>query len=283
MRERLPDDDLAGTLLDDHPARDGEVVDAVAAEALPPGEPFEDVPSDEAWFEEAWRAWATGEQDGKDPEPDAGSGRGPGAGPGFPPDWPPSVVPVVLWPEDVLREALRGVPGVRLARVVSEGIDLDGSLDRGVPTGRDPDVDAGAGSGSGVLGELSDDALGDLVTACGRLHSWAAGVQARVVAERAARESHALAHASLVGQVTSELVITESEAAEVVIRGESGAQHPTVITALITGRIDVRKAHTLLRSASQLTLAERAEAIERFLPQAPRRTWKWLQTRMLAF
>ncbi|MCP2286084.1 protein of unknown function (DUF222), partial [Promicromonospora umidemergens] len=72
-------------------------------------------------------------------------------------------------------------------------------------------------------------------------------------------------------------------AAEVVIRGESGAQHPTVITALITGRIDVRKAHTLLRSASQLTLAERAEAIERFLPQAPRRTWKWLQTRMLAF
>ncbi|MCP2285266.1 protein of unknown function (DUF222) [Promicromonospora umidemergens] len=181
------------------------------------------------------------------------------------PDWPPDAVPIALWPVETLRRALTEAPGAQLARVVAETVDRATELD--------PDR----------LAELSDDALGDLVTACGRLQSWAAGVQARVVAERAARESHALAHASLVGQVTSELVITESEAAEVVIRGESGAQHPTVITALITGRIDVRKAHTLLRSASQLTLAERAEAIERFLPQAPRRTWKWLQTRMLAF
>jgi hypothetical protein len=103
------------------------------------------------------------------------------------------------------------------------------------------------------------------------------------VAERAARESHPLAHNSLVGQVTNELVVTEPEATDVVVRAESGTQHPTVIAALTTGRIDVRKAHTLLRSAAQLTVAERAEAIRRYLPHAPRRTWKWLQTRMLAF
>ncbi|MFD2795030.1 HNH endonuclease [Promicromonospora vindobonensis] len=189
----------------------------------------------------------------------------PGTGPDAGPDWPPSVVPVVLWPVETLQQALTGAPGAQLARVVAEAMDR--------PTDLDPDLLAG----------LPDDALGDLATACGRLQSWAAGLQARVVAERAARESHALAHASLVAQVTGELVVTETEAGEVVVRAESGAQHPTVITALIAGRIDVRKAHTLLRSAAQLTTTERAEAIDRYLPQAPHRTWKWLQTRMLAF
>lgn len=181
------------------------------------------------------------------------------------PDWPPSVVPVALWPVETLRQALSDAPGVRLARVVTDVMDRATELD--------PDL----------LAELPDDALGDLVTACGRLQSWAAGLQARVVAERATRETSPLAHNSLVGQVTGELVVTEAEATEVVVRAEAGTQHPTVITALVAGRIDVRKAHTLLRSAAQLTADERAEAITRFLPQAPRRTWKWLQTRMLAF
>ncbi len=178
------------------------------------------------------------------------------------PDWPPDVIPVALWPETTLRDALAlGVPGAGLARVVAETTDPD----------------------AGLLGDLSDDALGDLVVASGRLQSWAAGLQARVVAERAARETNPLAHGSLVGQVTSELVVTEAEASEVVVRAESGADHPTVIAALVAARIDVRKAHTLLRSAAQLTVAERAEAITRFLPHAPRHTWKWLQARMLAF
>jgi len=181
---------------------------------------------------------------------------------GVPPDWPPDVIPVALWSETALRDALAsGVPGVGLARVVAEATGPDAEL----------------------LGGLSDDALGDLVVACGRLRSWAAGVQARVVAERAARETHPLAHSSLVGQVTGELVVTEPEATEVVVRAESGARHPVVITALLAGRIDVRKAHTLLRSAAQLSVAERAEAIDTYLPHAPRRTWKWLRDRMLAF
>ncbi|PUB27059.1 uncharacterized protein DUF222 [Promicromonospora sp. AC04] len=185
------------------------------------------------------------------------------------PDWPPEVVPVVLWPVETLRQALSGMPGAQLARVVAEAVGI------GPGTGATPDGD--------LLQDLPDDALGDLMVASGRLQSWAAGLQARIVAERAARESHPLAHNSLVGQVTSELVVTEPEATEVVVRAESGAQHPSVITALIAGRIDVRKAHTLLRSASQLTLAERAEAIAKYLPQAPRHTWRWLQARMLAF
>jgi hypothetical protein len=206
---------------------------------------------------------------------------------GFVPDWPPEVVPVAFWPEDVLRRALQDAPGARLVRVVAEALDVDGNLEVGMPVAADQDPAAGVGTGGGlgfsVLADLSDEALADVVVACGRLQSWVAGVQARVVAERGSRETHVLAHNSLVGQVTGELAVTASEAAEIVVRAESGTQHPTVITALLAGRIDTRKAHTLLRSASRLTVPERAEAIRRFLPQAPARTWKWLQTRMLAF
>ncbi|MFD7307131.1 HNH endonuclease [Promicromonospora sp. NPDC059942] len=140
-----------------------------------------------------------------------------------------------------------------------------------------------AEAGSAPFAALSDDLLGELMAACGRLQSWAAGVQALVVGERAARETSPLAHNSLVGQVTAELVITQAEGSEVVVRAESGAEHPTVIAALVRGRIDVRKAHTLLRSAADLTVAERAEAITRYLPQAPYRTWRWLRNKLLAF
>lgn len=253
----------------------------VLEEGVSPGGSFWDEPFDEAWYRNMT------------PSMDLDTTM-----PG-----PPVGVPVVLWPEDVLRGALRGVPGAGLARMVAEAIDLDDNLHSGAPgpvsTGGRPDVvpggtgiasggdrDEGAGGhavAADRLGELSDDALGELAAACGRLQSWAAGVQARVVAERAARETHPLAHSSLVGQVITELVVTGQEASEVVTRAESGTQHPSVITALLAGRIDTRKAHTLLRSASRLTVSERAEAIRRYLPQAPRRTWKWLQARMLAF
>lgn len=173
----------------------------------------------------------------------------------------PDAVPVSAWPVDRLRAALTGAVGAELARVVGEITDPE----------------------AGLLPDLSDDALGDLVVACGRLQSWAAGLQALAVGERASRETSPLAHSSLVAQVTGELVVTGTEASEVVVRGESGIDHPTVIDALTAGRIDVKKAHTLLRSATQLTLQERAEAIARYLPQAPFRTWRWLRSKLLAF
>ncbi|MEU4363172.1 hypothetical protein AB0F40_14705, partial [Promicromonospora sp. NPDC023987] len=191
------DDGVAGALLDgsgrSHAGGEavmvhGMLVRPVADGGLPPGEPPDDVPSDEAWFEEAWAAWATVEQTGKDTDPESGMGPGAGLPPDaledLPPDsvsgWPPDGVPVVFWPEDVLREAVRGLPGARLARVVAEAVDVDGDLDHG--GGQDSGL-----PGSRAMADLSDDALGDLVTACGRLQSWAAGVQARVVAERSAR------------------------------------------------------------------------------------------------
>ncbi|WP_232216017.1 HNH endonuclease signature motif containing protein [Promicromonospora sukumoe] len=177
--------------------------------------------------------------------------------------------PVELWPVEVLREALTEAPGAELARVVAEYTGLGGS--------------AAVEDGAAPLAALSDDMLGELVGACARLQSWAAGVQAHAVAERASRESSPLAHNSLVGQVTAELVVTQAEGSEVVVRAESGAEHPTVIEALVAGRIDVKKAHTLLRAAAQLTVVERAEAIARYLPQAPFRTWRWLRNKMLAF
>ncbi len=223
----VPDDELPDDMLHADTSVDNALIDG-AVQAWEPGVPGE--PEVPAWLDSM-------------------------------PDWPPDGVPVPFWPVETLRQALSGVPGAQLARVVAETLDPDAAL----------------------LADLPDDALGDLMTACGRLQSWAAGVQARVVAERAARETNPLAHNSLIGQVTSELVVTEPEGTDVVVRAESGAQHPSVIAALTAGRIDVRKAHTLLRSASQLTVAERAEAIDRYLPQAPRRTWRWLQTRMLQF
>ncbi|WP_423464492.1 HNH endonuclease [Promicromonospora sp. MS192] len=261
-------------------------------EAVSDSETFDEAAFDEDWYNGAWfegdlfqRVMAE-EPSASASCADAPAGLAPGgtadAGLDHGPDLPPDDMPVVLWPTAVLREALARRPGVRLARVVTEAVDLDGELDarRGGPgdsSGGHPD------GGSAVLSDLPDDLLGDLVVACGRLQSWAAGVQAVVVAERAARESHPLAHSSLVAQVSGELVVTGSEASEVVVRGESGADHPAVITALRAGRIDTRKAQTLLRSATQLTVEERAEAIVRYLPQAPSRTWRWLQSKMLAF
>ncbi|MFI2364349.1 HNH endonuclease [Promicromonospora sp. NPDC019610] len=179
-------------------------------------------------------------------------------------------------------EALAGAPGAELAWVVAEYTGLGTALGVGqaAMAAGGPVV---AEAGSAPLDALSDDLLGELVVACNRLQSWAAGVQARVVGELAARETSPLAHSSLVGQVTAELVITQAEGSEVVVRAESGAEHPSVITALVQGRIDVRKAHTLLRSAADLTVVERAEAVERFLPQAPFRTWRWLRSKLLAF
>ncbi|WP_084800603.1 HNH endonuclease, partial [Promicromonospora kroppenstedtii] len=199
--------------------------------------------------------------------------------------------PVVLWPEEVLREALAEAPGAELARVVSEVTGLgagrlggaDSALAGGPGAGSGPGLTTVSEDGSGPLAGLSDDMLGDLASACARLQSWAAGVQAVAVAERAGRETSPLAHASLVGQVTAELVVTQAEGSEVVVRAESGAEHPTVIDALVSGRIDVKKAHTLLRSAAQLTVVERAEAVARYLPQAPFRTWRWLRNKLLAF
>ncbi|MFJ3404848.1 HNH endonuclease [Promicromonospora sp. NPDC090134] len=197
---------------------------------------------------------------------------------------------VALWPVEVLREALAGAPGVELAHVVAEYTGLGAAPRRAAGVARTVGsaVAAAGGrpvpeAGSDPLAALSDDLLGELVGACARLQSWAAGVQARAVGERVACESSPLAHDSLVGQVTAELVVTQAEGSEVVVRAESGAEHPTVITALVTGRIDVRKAHTLLRSAADLTVAERAEAIARYLPQAPYRTWRWLRNKLLAF
>ncbi|GHH73141.1 HNH endonuclease signature motif containing protein [Promicromonospora soli] len=249
MADVVVDEDVPGEVV-----VDGVLVRRVPDGVLPPGEPFEDATFDDAWFE---GAWFEGVVRAGEPDVSARLDSVPSAGL----DWPPDTVPVVLWPVEVLRAALSNAPGAGLARVVAEVTD--------------PDI--------GVLADLPDDALGDLVAACGRLQSWSAGVQAGVVAERAARENSPLAHSSLVGQVTSELMVTETEGTEVVVRAESGVQHPTVIGALLAGRIDMRKAQTLLRSASQLTIAERTEAIAKFLPHAPRRTWKWLQARMLAF
>src|SRR5690606_25433916 len=96
--------------------------------------------------------------------------------------------------------------------LVADAVDLEGHA-----------LDGADGAGSGMLADLPDDALADLVVACGRVQSWAAGVQSHVVAERAARESHPLAHSSLVAQVSGELSVTRPDAPAISSPAEGGA------------------------------------------------------------
>ncbi|MFE7507276.1 HNH endonuclease, partial [Promicromonospora sp. NPDC057488] len=108
--------------------------------------------------------------------------------------------PVALWPDEVLQEALTEAPGAELARVVAEftGLGAASHGDAGAALAEEPDVEGGLRSvavadGPARLTALSDDMLGELAAACSRLQSWAAGVQAHVVAERAGRETSPLA------------------------------------------------------------------------------------------
>ena len=125
MNRTTPEELAADRLAEDRQVRgqavvrDGALVRVVSDDAVPPGVSFEAVPPDDVWFEGAVPAWETDEM------PDPG------------PDWPPDVVPVFLWPEEILRQALRDAPGPRLARVVAEAIDLAGNLDP------DPGADTG--------------------------------------------------------------------------------------------------------------------------------------------
>ncbi|MFD6444093.1 hypothetical protein ACFWEJ_03260, partial [Promicromonospora sp. NPDC060204] len=95
----------------------------------------------------------------------------------------------------------RGVAGVAsrsTAGVASRGA-ADAARAAG-PAAVAADGHVVAEAGSAPFAALSDDLLGQLAGACARLQSWAAGVQALVVGERAAREASPLAHNSLVGQ-----------------------------------------------------------------------------------
>jgi hypothetical protein len=168
-------------VLPDRLALDGQALDGVAGDALSAADLWPDGgmwPSGEMW-------------------PEGSDGV---AGIDWPPDTaPPDALPVMLWSEETLRAALAGLPGARLARILAEATGLGAGL---ATTSIDGGVDGVVDEL--LLGDLSDDALGDLVVAAGRLQSWTAGLQARIVAERARRESHPLAHSSLVGQVTGE-------------------------------------------------------------------------------
>jgi hypothetical protein len=151
--------------------------------AMAPGERFEDASFEGAGFDSAGFDSASRLED-----PDAPLSPASGTG------WPPTGLPVALWPAEMLREALTGGPGVGLARLVAEAADVEGQLDAGPDSaGSTSGVDAHAGQGA--LADLPDDVLVEMLGACGRLQSWAAGIQARVVAERAARETNPLARA----------------------------------------------------------------------------------------
>ena len=134
----------------------------------------------------------------------------------------------------------------------------------------------------GLLTELSEDELRQVVAGWERIVSWAKAAQGRVAAELMDRTEGTLARDSAAGEIAAELHVTTSEAWQIAMRGEGTRTHPQLATALAAGRIDAKKADTFLRAGSELSPTERGEAIDDLLPAAPGHTWKWISERLNA-
>ncbi|GAB3167420.1 hypothetical protein GCM10027059_28270 [Myceligenerans halotolerans] len=132
------------------------------------------------------------------------------------------------------------------------------------------------------LDRLGDDELRRVVAGWERLISWARAGQADVARELMARTDHPLSRDSVAGEISGELHVTTDEAWQIAMRGEGTGLYPQLADALAAGRIDAKKTDTFLRAGTDLTPAERGQAIDDLLPDAPRRTWKWISERMNA-
>ncbi|MBO0608563.1 HNH endonuclease signature motif containing protein [Myceligenerans salitolerans] len=134
----------------------------------------------------------------------------------------------------------------------------------------------------GVLDRLDAVELAALVEGAGRLASWAQGLQARAAGALVEAQVGVLAADQAETVIKDRLRVTAREGGAVVRRGDRCARFPQVLSALEAGRIDERKADTLLGAGAELTDDERAAAIEVLLPEAPTRTWKWLSDQLNA-
>ncbi|RPF21725.1 HNH endonuclease [Myceligenerans xiligouense] len=135
---------------------------------------------------------------------------------------------------------------------------------------------------AGVLGRLDAVELAGVVAATERVTAWAQALQARAAAALVAAQGGVLGVDQAATVVKDRLHVTAREGTTIVSRGDRCARFPDVLEALGTGRIDARKADTLLGAGAELTDGERAAAIEVLLPEAPTRTWKWLSEQLNA-
>ena len=156
----------------------------------------------------------------------------------------------------MLSQARTGAPGPELARIVER---LATALDR-----------------------FDTVELAAVVSATQRLASWARAQQARAGAALVTEQGGILGIDQAATVVKDRLHVTAPEGSQIVVRADRCTRFPTVLDALAEGRIDTRKADTLLGAGAELTDQERAAAIEILLPQAPTHTWRWLSEQLNA-
>ncbi|GAB3175808.1 hypothetical protein GCM10027059_49770 [Myceligenerans halotolerans] len=138
------------------------------------------------------------------------------------------------------------------------------------------------GGEPGVLGRLDAVELAGVVAAAQRLAGWAQALQARAAAALVTVQGGILGMDQAATVVKDRLHVTAGEGSIIVNRADRCARFPDVLDALDAGRIDVRKADTLLGAGAELSDDERDAAIQALLPEAPTRTWKWLSDQLNA-
>ena len=187
--------------------------------------------------------------------------------------------------DQVLTDIRQLSPGAVLARVLSRvTLAVVGADARTARSDQDQDQEQRCGVDDAVsLVDLGDDELAVVAAGWERLISWARAAQGRVAEELMNRTDGILARDSAAGELAVELAVTTSESWQIAARGEGIATFPAVGEALAGGRIDAKKADTFLRAGAELTPTERGEAIEKFLPDAPGHTWRWISERMNAY
>lgn len=138
------------------------------------------------------------------------------------------------------------------------------------------------GSGTGPDVQVTDSELRSVVSGWEQVISWARAAQARASAELMARTDDPLSRDSTAGEIAGDLHVTTGEGWQIATRGEGTTLYPQLDQALTLGKVDTKKADTLLRAGADLTVAERGEAITELLPAAPKRTWRWISEQMNA-
>lgn len=131
--------------------------------------------------------------------------------------------------------------------------------------------------------EADDYLLLDVAARWHDLVSWATAMQSRALGELARRRAWTTEHNAATAEISARLHIPQGEANKLMARGAGLAEHSQVMDALHHAKIDTAKADILLRSGNPLTVAERDQAITRYLPQAPDHTRTWLRDKMSAF
>ncbi|WP_081474784.1 HNH endonuclease signature motif containing protein [Isoptericola variabilis] len=127
--------------------------------------------------------------------------------------------------------------------------------------------------------DLDDHTLVEVLAAWERVAAWAQAGSARALAELLERTRGSAEHEFTVDGVAARLGMTRHAAAQLVTVAHGTAGLPEVADALATGRIDRRKAETLI-ATGRLPDDRRRAAVREVLPEAERLTVPQLRERL---